>query len=273
MRELNGVLSRFNRHSHRRIKQSILLFDRIYCPREPASDLDVVALNDLKFLKERKIIIDSESIVPPLTPIVKFPKKSGPLDATRLMDVVARGLAAEITRRQKGAAVVCPVCELPLPKGFTGVFNGEEPSADTQQVMRVIVEKLPVPGSSSSLEDVLAFKADMRGSKWALQRLLRDLSLKKQTMPEIRDDIEWSLNEYTKSMKLHQLKAGDSFVEVYLIPAVEIVENLVKLNWSQIAKGALSIRKRKIELMDAERSASGREVAFIYEAQKRFGHS
>ena len=113
----------------------------------------------------------------------------------------------------------------------------------------------------------------MRGSKWALQRLLRDLSLKKQTMPEIRDDIEWSLNEYTKPMKLHQLKAGDSFVEVYLIPAVEIVENLVKLNWSQIAKGALSIRKRKIELMEAERSASGREVAFIYEAQKRFGHS
>ena len=79
---------------------------------------------------------------------------------------------------------------------FAGVLTAAQAppvSADAQQVMRVIVEKLPVPGSSSSLEDVLAFKADMRGSKWALQRLLRDLSLKKQTMPEIRASYNYAL--------------------------------------------------------------------------------
>lgn len=71
-----------------------------HSPREPDPDLGKEALSDLKFLKDRGIIVDSEGIVPPETPIVRLETKHGRLDATRLMDVVARGLAAEITRRK-----------------------------------------------------------------------------------------------------------------------------------------------------------------------------
>lgn len=269
MRELNAVVSGFDRRNYRRIKQHILLFDRIYSNRE-GDDLDQQAVAELEFLRAQGVIVATDTIVPPNTPIVRFGKKTSPLDSVRLLDVIARGLAAEITRRERGVNVVCPLCEYPLPRGLEGAFNWNEAPGVSQEVMRIVVEKLPVPDASSSLEDILAFKADMRDSKWALQRLLRDLSAKKQTAPEIRDDIEWSLNEYTKSMTIHKLKAQTGFVEVYLIPAIEIVENLVKFNWSKIAQGALCVRKRKIELMEAEMKASGREVAFIYEAQKKF---
>jgi hypothetical protein len=74
-------------------------------------------------------------------------------------------------------------------------------------------------------------------------------------------------------MKLHNLKAGNSFIEVYLIPAIEIFEDVVKINWSKIAKGALSVKKRRVELMEAEMKAPGRECAYVFDVQKRFGRS
>jgi hypothetical protein len=75
------------------------------------------------------------------------------------------------------------------------------------------------------------------------------MATKKQSEAEIRDDIEWSLNEYAKAMEIHHIKASQSFVDVFVITPLEIIENLVKFNWSKIAKGALSVSKPKVELM------------------------
>jgi hypothetical protein len=100
-----------------------------------------------------------------------------------------------------------------------------------------------------------------------------DLTGKKQTENEIKDDLEWMLHQYSEAMRVHNLKAGNSFIEVYLIPAVELVEDLVTIKWSKIAKGLLGVSKREVELMEAEMKAPGRECAYIFETQKRFGNS
>lgn len=60
-------------------------------------------------------------------------------------------------------------------------------------------------------------------------------------------------------------------MEVCVIPAIEIIEDIAKFNWSKIAKGALSVKKRQIELMEAEMKAPGRECAYVFDARKRFG--
>ena len=78
------------------------------------------------------------------------------------------------------------------------------------------------------------------------------------------------MNEYQNAMKIHRLKTTRSALELLVIPPIEFAENLIKFNWTKIAKGALSIRKRKIELMEAEMNAPGREVAYVFEAQQRF---
>jgi hypothetical protein len=56
-------------------------------------------------------------------------------------------------------------------------------------------------------------------------------------------------------MEIHQIKSGAGFMEIYVIPSLELLENLVKINWSKIAKGAVSVRKRKVELLEAELKA------------------
>lgn len=69
---------------------------------------------------------------------------------------------------------------------------------------------------------------------------------------------------------IHDIKASQSFIDVFVISPLEIIENLVKFNWSKIAKGALSVQKRKVELLEAEMKAPGRECAYVFDARKRF---
>ena len=72
-------------------------------------------------------------------------------------------------------------------------------------------------------------------------------------------------------MQIHQIKVAQSFVDVFVITPIEIIENLVKFNWSKIAKGALQVRKRKVELLETEMKAPGRECAYVFDARNRFG--
>jgi hypothetical protein len=140
-----------------------------------------------------------------------------------------------------------------------------------QIVWGVALDRFPTPGPTSAWEDILNFKSEMHDKQWHFRRFLHSLTTKRQTEAEIVDDIEWSLNEYTKAMELHHLKAGNSFMEVYVMPVIELAEDLAKFNWSKIAKGVLSVRKRHVELMEAEMKAPGRECAYVFEARKRFG--
>jgi hypothetical protein len=45
----------------------------------------------------------------------------------------------------------------------------------------------------------------------------------------------------------------------------------MRLNLSKIAKGLLSARKRKVELLEAEMKAPGSECAYLFTSQERFG--
>jgi hypothetical protein len=152
---------------------------------------------------------------------------------------------------------------------ISSISRGE--SYEKKSVLEVAMEQFPVPGETCAWQDILDFKQEMSDKQWHFRRFLSTLASKRQTAAEVRDDLEWTLNEYRKAMKIHKLKSSDSFIEVYLIPLVELGEDLAKFNWSKIAKGALSVKKRQVELMEAEMKAPGRECAYVFEAQKRFG--
>lgn len=60
-------------------------------------------------------------------------------------------------------------------------------------------------------------------------------------------------------------------MEAYVIPALELVEDLVRFKWSKIAKGAVVVKKRNLELLEAEMKAPGRECAYVFDARRTFG--
>ena len=181
-------------------------------------------------------------------------------------DLMIRILASAVSKSSTIQTV--PLCEHRLPPFLEGEI-GEHASQET--TLHITIKKLPTPGTNASWQDILDFKAEEHDKEWALRRFLNTLSTKRQTQAEIRDDIEWCLSEYEKAMRILDLKASHGFMDAYVIPAIEIVEDLAKFNWSKLAKGVLSAKKRKIELLEAEMRAPGRECAYVVDARKRFG--
>jgi hypothetical protein len=72
-------------------------------------------------------------------------------------------------------------------------------------------------------------------------------------------------------MEIYHIKASHSFVDVFVISPLEILEDLITFKWSKLAKGMLSVKKRKVELLEAEMKAPGKECAYVFDAGRRFG--
>jgi hypothetical protein len=67
------------------------------------------------------------------------------------------------------------------------------------------------------------------------------------------------------------MKYEPSTTEIILRTGADIIESLIKLRPSKAANALYSFRKRKLDLLEAELKAPGREVAFIHKARHEFG--
>jgi hypothetical protein len=159
-----------------------------------------------------------------------------------------------------------PICKAELPELVTS--STERKGAEV--VIRVVLDTLPVPDDQCAWQDILDFRTEAHDKLWGFRRFLHTLATKSQTEAEIQDDIEWTVNEYAHAMNVHHLKASRSFVDVFVISPLEIIENLAKFNWTKLAKGILSVKQRKVELMEAELIAPGKECAYVFDVRKRF---
>jgi hypothetical protein len=292
MRELHGVIST-NPLDHAKLKKLLLLFDKIYivgldrrlARPEVFNEFPSSYTADAKFLRERGAIAEAPiatneiptfvggapAVVEECLQILRdralddgTKLKFMLVEGTLLFDRMVREVAA-LQARQTGIDTV-PLCMHPLPDRLE-----RDRMTSLQDVTRIVLSSFPVPSDQTSFEDILGFKQEMRDKNWNLHRFINTLATQQCTEAEIRDDFEWSLNEYTKAMRLNRIKSAHSFVDLYVITPLEIIENLVKLNWSKIAKGALQARKHRIELLEAELKAPGRECAYVFDSVERFG--
>jgi hypothetical protein len=178
-------------------------------------------------------------------------------------DLTSRMIANQL---QIAGVNAVAVCNIPLPEAPDPV-EGRSGQSD-MNVLQIGVECCPAPGDECSWGEILDFRSEMRRKLLGLRRFLRDAVTKKQTAAELQEAIEVSLDEYTKAMDRLKLKRSISFMETYIVPIVEAFESFKP---SMVVKGIVSIKKRRLELLEGEANAPGREVAYIYDARKRFG--
>ena len=138
------------------------------------------------------------------------------------------------------------------------------------RALKITQDYFPQASVDCPWQDIIDFKEEAHDKLWRFRRFLHTLATKEQTEAEIRDDIGWSVNEYAKAMDRLKIKRSIGFMETYIIPTVEALEALKP---SSFLKGLVGIKKRKLELYEGVEIAPGREVAYIYDAQKRFGNS
>jgi hypothetical protein len=273
MRELCGVIPLGNRLTVERLKHYAVLFDKFIIVDNETSDqdpalffpLDPVLIADMDFLSSRDVLMSrtvniSIKVTKPLETRTMALHWKADEDDDWILRLVAAGLhTAEVD--------VVPICRESLPLELPN----DSKDHSVADLLRIGLEAFPIPDQTCSWEDILDFKSSLRDKQWGFRRFLESLATRSMKEAEVRDEIEWMLNEYTNAMRIHNLKASNSFVDVFVISPLEIIENIVKFKWSKIAKGTLSVQKRKVELMEAEMKAPSRECAYVFDARKRFG--
>ncbi len=226
MRELHGVSTAADPD---RLKNKGLLFDRLYLVNKefvaPLAQLAPDKLATIEFLEQSQFLCSmsvhefynvvrtsaSEMLDFEMATTFNMFFGDGRTAYKVSEDYWSRRLASALTDKNG-------INTVPIFSELQQTHAGPMENAMEQTVLSVAFQKLPVPDESCAWQDILDFKRESHVKLWGFRRLLDTLATKPQTEDEIRDEIEWSLNEYTEAMKLHHLKAGTSFVEVYVIP-------------------------------------------------------
>jgi hypothetical protein len=166
---------------------------------------------------------------------------------------------------------VVPILSKALPLRIDAASVGAKPIMEN--VVRITLNAMPQPDDLTSWESIIEFREDagsmqrLRG----LRRWLSDMAKKPMSPREIVQELEYLLGEHEEHMRLHGMKANKGALETVVTVGAELAEDLVKFKWGKAAKLAFVLKHRKIQLLEAEAQAPGREVAYILRTRREFG--
>jgi hypothetical protein len=283
MRELHGVM--FAGRPNINMKRFALLFDKFQIWRYvgPENERTEEFEAEILFLKERGLVVapslhandfaDANLRVVEQYSKTSFAQPSH--DPTQHIMIVANGpVARDLSTRAIAAKVpeqsdceVVPICEVDLP---TELLNASY-SSIMRDIVTVAIEKMPTPDDSCAWQDILDFKAEMHDKRWHFRRFLQSVATQKQSEAEMRDNIEWTLNEYAEGMKRCRMKVARSAIAAFLIPAVDLTFNTSGNHAAALLAAGIAINRLRVELLEGEMKAPGRECAYVFEAQRKFG--
>jgi hypothetical protein len=183
-----------------------------------------------------------------------------------IADIMARAVALAM-RDKRGVDAVSTIAPHPVTDRLGTIEQ------DLGEVVSAVLAGLPVPDETTAWEAIIEFRDDPTAMTklLALRRWMRQMATSSPPPTHLTEEIEWLLHEYEDHMKLHQLKIKKGTLEMIVTLAAGLLEDVIKLKL-QDAVGLLFERnRRRIALMEAERNAPGRELAYLSRAKSAFG--
>jgi len=143
---------------------------------------------------------------------------------------------------------------------------------DFKTSINTVVERFPIIDDDISWEKLFEYKEDSEAKTKlsALKLFANDLSKSEYTFSEVEDKLNHLMNEYENQIKLHKLKVKYHKYDVLLTSTLGVIENAIKLNFTEIGKNHLSLKKEKVDLLLAERNIGGKEIAYIVDTTDLF---
>ena len=140
------------------------------------------------------------------------------------------------------------------------------------EILRIVINELPIPDDGTPWEDVMAFKQDPVSVRklLALREWIRDIATLGRDAAGVEDRLAFLLSEYASHLAHHQLKYSRGALEVVVTTGAEIAEDVIKFKWKELTGMLFAIRHQQIDLLESERTAPGREVSYILHAKAAF---
>jgi hypothetical protein len=142
----------------------------------------------------------------------------------------------------------------------------------THPIWNVVLKEIPQLDDRVPWEDILGFRAEERTQHFVrnLRRWVRKLVSEQWSAAELADEIKELVYEYERHMCASRISGAKEALEVMIVGAAELAEDIVKLRLSKIAKFATAILNRRASLLREEATAPGRELALIPETRRAF---
>jgi len=148
----------------------------------------------------------------------------------------------------------------------------EEINKHANVLARYFLFQEKIPDDQYSLNEILDFRndSDNRRRYLGLTRWMKKMISSNYSKQEIEEEIEYLTLEFENRMKLEGIKYKLTNLEVIFSLPLEIIENIIKLNWSKIPKSLFSIKKNKVNALIGETKAPGKELAYLTSVQSKF---
>lgn len=142
-----------------------------------------------------------------------------------------------------------------------------------QPVLEIVSKQLPIIHDSVPWEQIIEYKSDEEARRkfLALRNWMIDISKGDYTISEIEEKFEHLLHEYRAAINRHKMKVNQGTFKTFIISTAEILEDLAKLKFGKVAKAGFEIIERKEKLLDLHTNIPGKEVAYIYDVNEKFG--
>jgi hypothetical protein len=146
------------------------------------------------------------------------------------------------------------------------------------RAVALVLRNLPVPDDATPWEAILEFREDeearrkFRLLKAFLNRFVTEHA--ERPLREIEDDLLGRLTDYESHMRLHRLKIRRGVLQTIMMISAEIIDGITQKRMTKAVDAVFSVRNQDIQMLEAERSAPNRELAYLYSANERFpgGH-
>lgn len=139
-------------------------------------------------------------------------------------------------------------------------------------VLDLTMRKLPTPDATTSLDRIIEFRKDPSAyaSLLALRQWIGKVQTANQSPIEVAQELDYLLAQYGEHLRLHEIKTQRNTVEAVVTFVAEAAEDLAKVRWGKLAQSLFTVRRQQIALLEAEASAPGRSIAYVWKAKKAF---
>lgn len=148
--------------------------------------------------------------------------------------------------------------------------NADDPT--TSAVWKIVIAEMPLLNIQVSWKDVLDFRSEEQTQHLSrgLRRWVRKTVSENLSPAQVEDEVRYLVSEYEKQIQIAGMKTDIAALEFVIPPDAHIDGQMVEQNFSRLSGFATIIQNRKLELLEAEIKATGRELALIPKLRKRF---
>lgn len=140
-----------------------------------------------------------------------------------------------------------------------------------EQVLNFFLSKIPTPEDNTSWENILDFKndANTKNKYNALINWVNKVAKEESNLNEIEDEYNYLYSDYVEQFKIHKMKYKLSNLEIIACLGFDFIAG--NLGISSVKTTAFRFWQSEMNLLEAESKFSGKEIAFIYKANEKFG--